>query len=113
MKGGKVVKVANARCNLDDTYNRGEGAKVAVNRLFEKKQQKDSTDRHQNVIGKKFKVIGKSGNVRHFFGIGTVVKVVGMSESGNYICKALSYSSCVSVQYVSPKDLEPYKEAKK
>lgn len=38
VKGGKVVKVANAKCNPKDTYDRGEGAKVAVDRLFEKKK---------------------------------------------------------------------------
>lgn len=112
MKGSKVVKVANARCNPKDTYDLGEGAKVAVNRLFEKKQ-KHSTDKHQNVIGKKFKVIGKSGDLPHFFKIGTVVRVVEISEHGNYFCKALSYSPGFDLQFVSPKDLEPYKEAKK
>ena len=112
MKGSKVVKVANARCNPKDTYDRGEGAKVAVNRLFEKKQ-KDSTDKHQNVIGKKFKVIGRSGDMPHFFKIGTVVKVVEISEHGNYFCEALSYSHGLDSQFVSPKDLEPYEEAKK
>lgn len=106
MKGGKVVKVANARCNPEDTYDRGEGAKVAVNRLFEKKQ-KDSTDNQQSVIGKKFRVIGVSHDVIHFFKIGIVVRVAGVSESGNYFCEAVSNSQDVVCQFISPKDLEP------
>lgn len=106
MKGGKVVKVANARCNPEDTYDRGEGAKVAVNRLFEKKQ-KDSTDNQQSVIGKKFRVIGVSHDAIHFFKIGTVVRVAGVSESGNYFCEAVSNSQDVVCQFISPKDLGP------
>lgn len=112
MKGGKTVKVANARCNPKDTYDRGEGAKVAVNRLFEKKQ-KDSSDKYPNAFGKKFKVIGNSSDLPHYFKIGTVVKVAGVSERGNYYCEELSYRPDALSQFVSPKDLAPYKEAKK
>ena len=39
IKNGKVVKVENARCNPKDTYSRAEGARVAVERLFAKKEQ--------------------------------------------------------------------------
>lgn len=35
MKNGKKVKTATARRNPMDEYDRGEGAKVAINRLFE------------------------------------------------------------------------------
>lgn len=104
-KDGRVVKAENARCNPKDTYDRGEGAKVAVNRLFEKKQQ--------DAFGKKFKVIGNSSDMPHFFKIGTVVKVAGVSEYGNYFCEALSCSPDAHSQFVSPKDLAPYKETKK
>lgn len=38
IKNGKVVKVENARCNPKDTYSRVEGARVAVERLFAKKE---------------------------------------------------------------------------
>ncbi len=38
IKGGKVVKVENARRNPKDTYSRAEGARVAVERLFAKKE---------------------------------------------------------------------------
>lgn len=39
IKDGKAVKVENARCNPKDTYSRAEGAKVAVERLFAKKEK--------------------------------------------------------------------------
>ncbi len=39
VKNGRVVKTAEARCNPKDTYSRSEGAKVAVERLFEKKRK--------------------------------------------------------------------------
>lgn len=39
IKDGREVKSAEARCSLEDTFDRGEGAKVAVNRLFAKKQK--------------------------------------------------------------------------
>lgn len=34
VKGADIVKTAVARCNPADEYDRGEGAKIAVNRLF-------------------------------------------------------------------------------
>lgn len=34
VKGADIVKTAVARCHPDDEYDRGEGAKIAVNRLF-------------------------------------------------------------------------------
>lgn len=37
-QGGRDVKSTEARCNPQDTYSRGEGAKIAVGRLFEKKK---------------------------------------------------------------------------
>lgn len=39
IKDGREVKSAEARCSPEDTFDRGEGAKVAVNRLFAKKQK--------------------------------------------------------------------------
>ena len=40
-RGGRCVKTAEARCNPKDTYSRAEGARVAVERLFEKKRKED------------------------------------------------------------------------
>lgn len=39
IKDGREVKTAEARCSPSDTFDRGEGAKVAVNRLFAKKEK--------------------------------------------------------------------------
>lgn len=39
IKDGKVVKVENARRNPKDAYSRAEGARVAVERLFAKKDK--------------------------------------------------------------------------
>ena len=40
-RGGRDVKTAEARCNPKDTYSRAEGARVAVERLFEKQRKED------------------------------------------------------------------------
>lgn len=41
-RGGRGVKTAEARCNpKKDTFSRAEGARVAVDRLFEKKRKED------------------------------------------------------------------------
>ena len=40
-RGERDVKTAEARCNPKDTYSRAEGARVAVERLFEKKRKED------------------------------------------------------------------------
>lgn len=52
-RGGRDVKTAEARCNpKKDTYSRAEGARVAVERLFEKKrkaifeEQKEKSERN-------------------------------------------------------------------
>ena len=42
-RGGRDVKTAEARCNPKDTYSRAEGARVAVERLFEKKRKEDKS----------------------------------------------------------------------
>lgn len=39
MRGGTVVKTATARCNPKDQYSHAEGARVAMERLFAKKEE--------------------------------------------------------------------------
>lgn len=39
MRGGTVVKTATARCNPKDEYSCAEGARIAVERLFAKKEE--------------------------------------------------------------------------
>lgn len=114
MKGSKVVKVANARCSPKDTYDRGEGAKVAVNRLFEKKQK----DVEETVnpakkwkAGDKAVVVGQNGVPYHFFHIPEVVEVMRVDLRDTCLCRSLcDYGR---VQWVRMDCLKPYKEAKK
>lgn len=73
-RGGRDVKTAEARCNPKDTYSRAEGARVAVERLFEKKRKEDKPK-----IGDKFVVTGNRpfGECHHYFRIGEIVTLVG------------------------------------
>lgn len=75
-RGGRDVKTAEARCNPKDAYSRAEGAKIAVERLFEKKKEPKKTSREPKP-GDKFVIIGKSSpRCYHFFDIGEVVTFV-------------------------------------
>ena len=115
MKDGKTVKVANARCNPKDTYDRGEGAKVAVNRLFEKKQE----DVEETVnpakkwkTGDKAVVVRQNGRPHHWYRIPAVVEVVQVDLRDN-TCRCRNLDDYEHVQWVRMDCLEPYKEAKK
>ena len=79
-RGGRDVKTAEARCNPKDTYSRAEGARVAVERLFEKKRkEKDKPKESKPKIGDKFVVTGNRpfGECHHHFRIGEIVTLVG------------------------------------
>lgn len=76
-KNGKVVKVENARCNPKDKYSRAEGARIAVERLLQKK-----TEASKPKIGDKFVVIGNSSEMHHAFCIGTIVTLVVLCDDG-------------------------------
>lgn len=68
-RGGRDVKTAEARCNpKKDTYSRAEGARVAVERLFEKKRKEDKPKESKPKIGDKFVVTGNRpfGSCHHF-----------------------------------------------
>lgn len=115
MKGGKVVKVANARCNPEDTYDRGEGAKVAVNRLFEKKQK--SVEEPVNPAkkwkaGDKAVVVRQNGKPYHWYHIPAVVEIRRVDLRDN-TCQCRNLDDYDHVQWVRMDCLEPYKEAKK
>lgn len=115
MKGGKVVKVSNAKCNPKDIYDRGEGAKVAVNRLFEKKQKSveepaNSTKKWN--VGDKAVVTRLTGMPYHFFTIPTVVDILRIDPADN-TCRCRSTGNQLFEQWVGMDCLEPYKEAKK
>ena len=51
-RGGRDVKTAEARCNPTDTYSRAEGARVAVDRLFEKKRKEDKPKESKPKVSK-------------------------------------------------------------
>ena len=111
-RGGRDVKTAEVRCNPKDTYSRAEGARVAVERLFEKKRKDDKpkeSKREQGKpkVGDKFVVVQKRYTPHHSFAIGDIVTLEAISAIGNLYC--LGKIS----QYVDAGDLKPYKENSK
>lgn len=103
-RSGRDVKTAEARCNPKDTYSRAEGARVAVERLFEKKRkEKDKPKESKPKIGDKFKIVGKSHY--HGFSIGETVRLIRICEHGK------RYENCRGLgQWVCDSDVKPYKE---
>lgn len=100
-KNGKVVKVENARCNPKDEYSRSEGARIAVERLLQKK-----TEASKPKIGDKFVIVGSSPDMRHSFDIGTIVTLVLWQDDGYS-----RYSDRFGFrQFVADRDVKPYKE---
>lgn len=75
-RGGRDVKTAKARCNPKDAYSRAEGARVAVERLFTKKEKEPKKTSREPKFGDKFVIIGNSSRCHHFFDIGEVVMFV-------------------------------------
>lgn len=84
IKDGREVKTAEARCNPSDTFDRGEGAKVAVNRLFAKKEKakKEKTTEKPDLNGHMFIVTGDCHLPTHVFPIGE--KVFRVANSGTF-----------------------------
>lgn len=108
-RGGRDVKTAEARCNPKDTYSRAEGARVAVERLFEKKREEDKpkeSKREQGKpkVGDKFVVVQKRYIPHHSFAIGDIVTLEAIGAMDNIYC--LGKKS----QFVDYRDLKPYKE---
>ena len=109
-RGGRDVKTAEARCNPKDTYSRAEGARVAVERLFEKKRkEKDKPKESKPKIGDKFVVTVKGGKFDHGFGIGDIVTLVRIQQDG---CFGLVDKSGF-IQILHPSEVRPYKEKSK
>lgn len=92
IKDGREVKTAEARCNPSDTFDRGEGAKVAVNRLFAKKEKpkkeknkKEKATEKPDLTGHMFVVIGDCHRPAHVFPIGEkVFRVANSATFGVY-----------------------------
>lgn len=103
-RGGRDVKTAEARCNPEDTYSRAEGARVAVERLFEKKRKEDKPK-----IGDKFVVTVKGGRFDHGFDIGDIVTLINIQQDG---CFGLVDKSGF-IQVLHPSEVRPYKEKSK
>lgn len=103
-RGGRGVKTAEARCNPKDTYSRAEGARAAVERLFEKKRkEKDKPKESKPKIGDKFVIVGRSRF--HMFSIGETVRLICICEQGK------RYENCRGRgQWVCDSDVKPYKE---
>jgi hypothetical protein len=111
-RGGRDVKTAEVRCNPKDTYSRAEDARVAVERLFEKKRKEDKpkeSKREQGKpkVGDKFVVVQKRYIPHHGFAIGDIVTLEAIGTVNNIYC--LGKLS----QYVDAGDLKPYKENSK
>ena len=111
-RSGRDVKTAEARCNPKDTYSRAEGARVAVERLFEKKRKEDKpkeSKREQGKpkVGDKFVVVQKRYLPHHSFAIGDIVTLEAISTMGNL------YRLGDRFQFVDARDLKPYEEKSK
>lgn len=76
MHGDREVKTAEAKCSPADQFQYGEGAKIAVERLFEKKEKNPKKASREPKPGDKFVIIGTSPLCYHFFDIGEVVTFV-------------------------------------
>lgn len=103
-KNGKVVKVENARCNPKNTYSRAEGARVAVERLFKKKEKPPKP-------GSRYVITGNPYGCYHSFNIGDTVyflkRVDGQKDCSEYVDKS------GLVQRVRDCDVRPYRETAK
>lgn len=100
---GRGVKTAEARCNPKDTYSRAEGARVAVERLFEKKRKEVKPKESEPKVGDKFVIVGRSRF--HMFSIGETVRLICICEQGK------RYENCRGRgQWVCDSDVKPYKE---
>lgn len=107
IKGGREVKSAEARCSQEDTFDRGEGAKVAVNRLFAKKQKPKKEEPEEDAWEKAHLFIVNSNYhlLPHVFPVGE--KVLRIMDSGiPGVSKYVSLRTGL-VQSVSDRDVKP------
>ena len=102
-RGGRDVKTAEARCNPKDTYSRAEGARVAVERLFEKKRKEDKPKESKPKPGDKFVVVGDLSN--HKFPIGEIVTFCRAHKGCDLYMNRYGRQ-----RWVCDLDVKPYKE---
>lgn len=110
-RGGRDVKTAEARCNPKDTYSRAEGARVAVERLFEKKRKEDKpkeSKREQGKpkVGDKFVIVGDFTG--HGFPIGEIVTLYHFHKDFSLYMNRYGRK-----RWVYDFDMKPYKENSK
>lgn len=108
-RGGRDVKTAEARCNPKDTYSRSEGARVAVERLFEKKRKEDKPKESKPKMGDKFVVTKEDGKYGHLFNTGEIVTLLKALKNGNLRL----VNEAGLVQLLPPSEVRPYKEKSK
>ena len=102
-RGGRDVKTAEARCNPKDTYSRAEGARAAVERLFEKKRKEDKPKDSKPKMGDKFVVVGDLSG--HEFPIGDIVTLCRVCNGWR-----LYMNQYGRKRWVYDFDVKPYKE---
>lgn len=102
-RDGRDVKTAEARCNPTDTYSRAEGARVAVERLFEKKRKEDKPKDSKPKMGDKFVVVGDLSG--HEFPIGDIVTLCRVCNGWR-----LYMNQYGRKRWVYDFDVKPYKE---
>lgn len=105
-RGGRDVKTAEARCNPKDTYSRAEGARVAVERLFEKKRKEDKPKKSKPKMWGKFVVTKEDGKYGHLFNTGEIVTLLKVLKNGNLRL----VNKAGLVQLLPPSEVRPYKE---
>lgn len=106
IKDGKVVKVENARCNLSDKYSMAEGARIAVERLFEKKRKEDKPKESKPKVGDKFVVVS---NPSHYCSsVGKIVTLYDILGSGK-----IYKDSNGALLLIRDCNVKPYKENSK
>ena len=108
-RGGRDVKTAEARCNPKDTYSRAEGARVAVERLFEKKRKEDKPKESKPKMWDKFVVTKEDGKYGHLFNTGEIVTLLKVLKNGNLRL----VNEAGLVQLLPPSEVRPYKEKSK
>ena len=105
-RDGRDVKTAEARCNPKDTYSRAEGARVAVERLFEKKRKEDKPKESKPKVGDKFVIVDDLSG--HGFPIGEIVTLYYFRKD-----YSLYMNRCGRKRWIYDSDVKPYKEKSK
>lgn len=105
-RGGRDVKTAEARCNPKDTYSRAEGARVAVERLFEKKRKEGKPKESKPKMGDKFVIVDDLSG--HGFPIGEIVTLYHFHKDFGLYMNRYGRK-----RWVYEVDMKPYKENSK